>query len=100
VVEVEEGSVVAVVAEVVGVAEAGAVAANQQQQWHQPPIPLEMGSKGVPPSIFQGDTKLFDTFKQEWRLYRAANINHGDITVPYNRVITMLSLIKGPAVSS
>jgi hypothetical protein len=29
-----------------------------------------------------------------------ANVNHVDITVPYNRVITMLSLIKGPAVSS
>jgi hypothetical protein len=43
---------------------------------------------------------LFDTFKQEWQLYWAANVNHDDITVPYNRVITMLSLIKGPAVSS
>jgi Retrotransposon gag protein/Zinc knuckle len=44
--------------------------------------------------------KMFDTFKQEWHLYRAANVNHDDMTIPYNRVITMLSLIKGPAVSS
>jgi Retrotransposon gag protein len=43
---------------------------------------------------------MFDTFKQEWQLYRAANVNYDDITIPYNRVITMLSLIKGPAVSS
>jgi hypothetical protein len=43
---------------------------------------------------------MFDTFKQEWQLYQAANVNHDDITIPYNRVITMLSLIKGPAVSS
>jgi hypothetical protein len=29
-----------------------------------------------------------------------ANVNHDDITILYNQVITMLSLIKGPAVSS
>jgi hypothetical protein len=43
---------------------------------------------------------MFDMFKQEWQLYQAANVNHDDITVPYNQVITMLSLIKGPAVLS
>jgi Retrotransposon gag protein len=64
------------------------------------PNPPRNSLKGVPPTIFRGDTKMFDTFKQEWRLYRAANINHDDITILYNRVITMLSLIKGPAVSS
>jgi hypothetical protein len=43
---------------------------------------------------------MFNTFKQEWQLYRAANVNHNDITIPYNRVITMLSLIKELVVSS
>jgi hypothetical protein len=40
--------------------------------------------KGVPPTIFQGDTKMFNTFKQEWQLYQATNVNHDDITIPYN----------------
>jgi Retrotransposon gag protein len=64
------------------------------------PNPPRNGLKGVPPTIFWGDTKHYNTFKQEWRLYRAANVNLDDMTVPYNRVITMLSLIKGPVVSS
>jgi single-strand DNA-binding protein len=33
------------------------------------PNPPRNGLKGVPPIIFQGDTKMFDTFKQEWHLY-------------------------------
>jgi hypothetical protein len=48
------------------------------------PNPPRNGLKEVPPTIFQGDIKHFDTFKQEWCLYQAANMNHNDITVPYN----------------
>jgi hypothetical protein len=74
---------------------AGAAAAGAQ-----PAASSRNGLKGIPPISFKGDKSLYDVFKTEWRMYKAINQNHDNMLIPYNHVMTMLGMVKGPLVSA
>ena len=65
-----------------------------------PPAPANnhAGLKGVAPSIFSGDRSRSDAFLNEFRRYKLLNRNNDSISVPFYRVLTALSYIKGPLV--
>lgn len=54
--------------------------------------------RGVEPTIFTGNRKLAQVFKQQFDMYRYMNDNHEIMTIPYYRTMQALSLIKGPMV--
>jgi hypothetical protein len=56
------------------------------------------GLKGVAPTIFTGDQSKSKTFLNEFRRYRLLNKNNDTISIPFYRVLTALSYIKGPLV--
>jgi hypothetical protein len=66
----------------------------------QPATPPRNGLKGIAPMPFKGDKSLYDVFKTEWRMYKAINQNQDDMLIPYNRIMTMLGMVKGPLVSA
>jgi len=60
--------------------------------------PPNGGLKGIAPGIFNGDRSRSDAFWNEFRRYRLLNRNNESINVPFYRVLTALSYIKGPLV--
>ena len=56
------------------------------------------GLKGIASTIFTGDRSKADTFMNEFRRYRLLNRNNESISIPFYRVLTALSYIKGPLV--
>ena len=56
------------------------------------------GLRGVPPTIFNGDRSKADTFWSEFRRYTLNNRTHPAMTLPFDRVLTALSYIRGPLV--
>ena len=56
------------------------------------------GLRGVPPTIFNGDRSKADTFWSEFRRYALNNRSHPAMTLPFDRVLTALSYIRGPLV--
>ena len=57
------------------------------------------GLRGVPPATFTGVRANAKTFASEFRRYRMNNRNHAIMTVPFDRVLTALSYIRGPLVN-
>ena len=57
------------------------------------------GLRGVPPTIFDGNRANADDFWSEFRRYKLNNRAHPAITVPFDRVLTALSYIRGPLVN-
>jgi hypothetical protein len=53
---------------------------------------------GSPPNIFDGTRDKVDSFLQAFRLYRAINRRHIMMREPYNRIMMMLSYMKGPKI--
>ncbi len=53
---------------------------------------------GNPPSDFNGNRALADTFINEFNLYRLSNINAEQMVNPMKRAVLMLGFIKGPNV--
>ena len=61
--------------------------------------PLNRGGlQGTPPMIFTGDRARSDTFWNEVRRYKLLNRHNEAISNPFNRVLTVLSYIKGDRV--
>jgi len=56
------------------------------------------GLKGVAPVIFQGNRDRADNFMNEFRRYKLLNRNNETINIPFYRVLTALSYIRGPLV--
>jgi hypothetical protein len=54
------------------------------------------GLKGTAPAIFNGDRVRSEAFWNEFRHYCLLNRNNKSISIPFNRVLTALSYIKGP----
>jgi hypothetical protein len=54
--------------------------------------------KGITPVIFNGDRSKSDAFWNEFRRYRLLNRKNESISVPFYRVLTILSYIRGPIV--
>jgi hypothetical protein len=56
------------------------------------------GLKGTAPAVFNGDRSRSESFWNEFRRYRLLNRNNESISIPFFRVLTALSYIKGPMV--
>jgi hypothetical protein len=56
------------------------------------------GLKGTAPAVFTGDRSRSESFWNEFRRYRLLNRNNESISIPFFRVLTALSYIKGPMV--
>jgi hypothetical protein len=54
--------------------------------------------KGTAPAVFNGDRSRSKSFWNEFRRYRLLNRNNDSISIPFFRVLTALSYIKGPLV--
>jgi hypothetical protein len=54
---------------------------------------------GSPPNIFDGTRDKVDSFLQAFGLYRAINRRHITMREPYNRIMMMLSYMKGPKIN-
>jgi Retrotransposon gag protein len=54
---------------------------------------------GSPPNVFDGTRDNVDSFLQAFRLYRAINCRHITMREPYNRIMMMLSYMKGPKIN-
>jgi hypothetical protein len=61
-------------------------------------IPSHNGLKGTAPAVFTGDRSRSEAFWNEFRHYRLLNQNNDSINIPFFRVLTALSYIKGPLV--
>jgi hypothetical protein len=59
---------------------------------HAPP---SNGLKGTAPAVFNGDRSRSESFWNEFRRYRLLNWNNDSISIPFFRVLTALSYIKG-----
>jgi hypothetical protein len=55
---------------------------------------------GSPPNIFDGTRDKVDSFLQAFGLYRAINRRHITMREPYNRIMMMLSYMKGPKIDN
>jgi Retrotransposon gag protein/Zinc knuckle len=53
---------------------------------------------GSLPNIFNGTRDKVDSFLQAFRLYQAINCRHITMRDPYNRIMMMLSYMKGPKI--
>jgi hypothetical protein len=60
--------------------------------------PSSNGLKGTAPAVFTGDRSRSESFWNEFRCYRLLNRNNESISIPFFRVLTALSYIKGPMV--
>jgi hypothetical protein len=56
------------------------------------------GMKGVAPAIFNSDRSKSDSFWNEFRRYRLLNRKNESVSIPFYRVLTVLSYIRGPIV--
>ncbi len=55
---------------------------------------------GQPPTTFMGDQSKSAEFLREFRHWRLINKNNEAISIPFQRVLTALTYIKGPLVSN
>jgi hypothetical protein len=60
--------------------------------------PSTNGLKGTAPVVFAGDRSRSESFWNEFCRYRLLNRNNESISIPFFRVLTALSYIKGPMV--
>jgi hypothetical protein len=60
--------------------------------------PPTNGLKGTAPAIFNGDRSQSDMFWNEFWHYHLLNRNNESISIPFYRVLTVLSYIKGPLI--
>ena len=54
--------------------------------------------RGTPPNVFNGDRSKSDIFWNEFWRYKLLNRNNDAMSVPFSRVLTALSYIRGPLV--
>ena len=64
-----------------------------------PPIPSNGGMRGVPPTIFDGTRSKADDFMGQFRRFKMVNRTHEAMKVPYDRVLTALTYMRGPLIN-
>src|SRR6202012_5666740 len=60
--------------------------------------PHQNGLKGIPPTIFTGDRSKTDAFLSQYKRYRLLNHDNDAISIPFYRVLTALSYMRGPLI--
>ena len=61
--------------------------------------PSNGGMRGVPPTIFDGTRSKADDFMGQFRRFKMVNRNHKAMKVPYDRVLTALTYMRGPLIN-
>ena len=61
--------------------------------------PSAGGMRGVPPIIFDGTRSHADDFWGQLRRFKMVNRNHEAMKVPYDRVLTALTYMRGPLIN-
>ena len=62
-------------------------------------IPSNGGMRGVPPTIFDGTRSKADNFMGQFRRFKMVNRTHEAMKVPYDRVLTALTYMRGPLIN-
>ena len=62
-----------------------------------PPLNGEM--RGVPPTIFDGMRSRADDFMGQFRRFKMVNRTHEAMKVPFDRVLTALTYMRGPLIN-
>ena len=57
------------------------------------------GMHGVPPTMFDGTRSHADDFWGQLRRFKMVNRNHESMKVPYDRVLTALTYMRGPLIN-
>ena len=61
--------------------------------------PSNGGMRGVPPTIFDGTRSRADDFMGQFRRFKMVNRTHEAMKVPYDRVLTALTYMRGPLIN-
>ena len=61
--------------------------------------PSNGGMRGVPPTIFDGSRSKADDFMGQFRRFKMVNRNHNAMKIPYDRVLTALTYMRGPLIN-
>ena len=61
--------------------------------------PSTGGMRGVPPTIFDGTRSRADDFMGQFRRFKMVNRTHEAMKVPYDRVLTALTYMRGPLIN-
>ena len=64
-----------------------------------PSAPSNGGMRGVPPTIFDGTRSNADNFWGQFRRFKMVNRNHDSMKVPYDRILTALTYMRGPLIN-
>ena len=64
-----------------------------------PNPPSTGGMRGVPPTIFDGTRSHTDNFWGQFRRFKMVNRTHNAMKIPYNRVLTTLTYMRGPLIN-
>ena len=62
-------------------------------------VPSNGGMRGVPPTIFDGTRSKADDFMGQFRRFKMVNRTHEAMKVPYDRVLTALTYMRGPLIN-
>ena len=61
--------------------------------------PSAGGMRGIPPTIFDGTRSRADDFMGQFRRFKMVNRTHEAMKVPYDRVLTALTYMRGPLIN-
>ena len=61
--------------------------------------PSNGGMRGVPPTIFDGTRSKADDFMGQFRRFKMVNRTHEAMKIPYDRVLTALTYMRGPLIN-
>ena len=64
-----------------------------------PNTPSNGGMRGVPPTIFDGTRSKADDFMGQFRRFKMVNRTHEAMKIPYDRVLTALTYMRGPLIN-
>ena len=62
-------------------------------------VPSNGGMRGVPPTIFDGTRSKADDFMGQFRWFKMVNRTHEAMKVPYDRMLTALTYMRGPLIN-
>ena len=61
--------------------------------------PSTGGMRGIPPTIFDGTRSRADDFMGQFRRFKMVNRTHEAMKIPYDRVLTALTYMRGPLIN-
>ena len=61
--------------------------------------PSNGGMRGVPPTIFDGTRSKADDFMGQFRRFKMVNRTHKAMKIPFDRVLTALTYMRGPLIN-